>query len=218
MLSEGGNLHLRLTDLWKSNTVIAVLAAVLTLTGWFGYTVWQRSSQETSEWRSADEEMIELLARQSADGENKPQAQKAAQTHAKEEQQAKPPEEKSGGKPVSSGAAIERKEDEPAKKDQPGAFPKASEDQVLPEKKEAPQKDAQEDKTNSGPGGRIDLNKATLEQLTTLPGIGESKAKAIISYREQIGGRFKTAEQLLNVKGIGDKVLAKIKPHFTIEP
>jgi competence protein ComEA len=59
--------------------------------------------------------------------------------------------------------------------------------------------------------GRIDLNTATLEQLDTLPGIGESKAKAILVYRKEKGS-FKKVEDLLEVKGIGEKVLAKIKP------
>jgi competence protein ComEA len=66
-------------------------------------------------------------------------------------------------------------------------------------------------KAASENSGRIDLNTATLEQLDTLPGIGESKAKAILVYRKEKGS-FKKVEDLLEVKGIGDKVLAKIKP------
>jgi competence protein ComEA len=53
----------------------------------------------------------------------------------------------------------------------------------------------------------ISLNKATVEQLVSLKGIGEKKAQAIVSYRE-INGEFVTMEELLNVKGIGKKVLA----------
>lgn len=55
----------------------------------------------------------------------------------------------------------------------------------------------------------IDLNRATQAELETLPGIGPSKAQAIISYREQKSG-FKSVEQLLEVKGIGQKMLDRI--------
>ncbi|PZE22906.1 helix-hairpin-helix domain-containing protein [Paenibacillus xerothermodurans] len=66
-------------------------------------------------------------------------------------------------------------------------------------------------------GGKIPLNTATMQQLMDLPGIGESKANAIIAYREQVGGQFHSVEQLLEVKGIGDKVLAKMKPYLTLD-
>lgn len=58
-------------------------------------------------------------------------------------------------------------------------------------------------------GHKIDLNLATLAELQTLPGVGISKAKAIISYREQVGPFLEVA-QLTEVKGIGNKMLAKI--------
>jgi competence protein ComEA len=57
----------------------------------------------------------------------------------------------------------------------------------------------------------IDLNKATLEQLLTLPGIGESKGKAILELRSRLGA-FRTVEQLKDVKGIGDKTMGKLRP------
>jgi len=62
---------------------------------------------------------------------------------------------------------------------------------------------------------KISINKANLEQLKTLPGIGESKALAIISYRENVG-KFKSIEQLLEVKGIGESIFAKIKENITL--
>ncbi|WP_256760147.1 helix-hairpin-helix domain-containing protein [Cohnella sp. WQ 127256] len=57
----------------------------------------------------------------------------------------------------------------------------------------------------------LDLNHATQSQLETLPGIGPSKAKAIIAYREKQNG-FQNINQLLEVKGIGAKVYDRISP------
>ena len=49
----------------------------------------------------------------------------------------------------------------------------------------------------------------------TLPGIGESKAKDIINYRET-NGPFTSIEDLLKIKGIGESILAKIKENITL--
>lgn len=59
--------------------------------------------------------------------------------------------------------------------------------------------------------GQLDLNKATAEELDGLPGIGPSKAKSIVAYREAHNG-FRTVDELLQVKGIGPKLLDKIRP------
>ncbi len=61
---------------------------------------------------------------------------------------------------------------------------------------------------------KININTATLEELMTLTGIGESKAKSIIKYREQTP--FKSIEDLLNVTGIGDNLFAQIKENITV--
>ncbi|WP_404339005.1 ComEA family DNA-binding protein [Pseudoalteromonas mariniglutinosa] len=55
----------------------------------------------------------------------------------------------------------------------------------------------------------ININKATAAELTQLPGIGESKAKAIVDYRTN-KGPFKSFQQLAEVKGIGSKLLEKL--------
>ena len=59
--------------------------------------------------------------------------------------------------------------------------------------------------------GVIVLSKATLSDLCHLPGVGKSTAQRILDKRKEVGG-FKTLESLADVKGIGDKVLAKIIP------
>lgn len=57
---------------------------------------------------------------------------------------------------------------------------------------------------------RIDLNRATKEQLMTLPGVGETRAQAIIAYRETHGG-FETIEELMEVSGIKQGVYDRLK-------
>ena len=57
---------------------------------------------------------------------------------------------------------------------------------------------------------RVNLNTATVDELTSLPGIGPSYAKRIVEFREK-NGPFKKVEDLLNVQGIGEKTLEKIR-------
>lgn len=61
----------------------------------------------------------------------------------------------------------------------------------------------------------ININTATLEELMTLSGVGESKALSIIEYRNNVGG-FKSIEEIKNVSGIGDAAFEKIKNNITI--
>lgn len=68
---------------------------------------------------------------------------------------------------------------------------------------------------NTETNALISLNKAKLDELQTLPGIGKSKAENIIKYREE-NGSFKTIEDLKNVTGIGDSIFEKIKDQITI--
>ena len=62
---------------------------------------------------------------------------------------------------------------------------------------------------------KVNINTASAEELSTLPGIGQSKAAAIVTYRNT-NGDFKTVDDLSKVKGIGDKILEKIKPEITV--
>lgn len=61
----------------------------------------------------------------------------------------------------------------------------------------------------------IDLNRATVKELTRLPGVGESIAKRIVEFRDE-HGPFKRVEDLLKVKGIGEKSFEKIRPHVRV--
>lgn len=63
--------------------------------------------------------------------------------------------------------------------------------------------------------GIININTATADDFKTLNGIGDSKANAIIDYREQIG-KFKSVDEIKNVTGIGEKTLEKIKDKLKI--
>jgi competence protein ComEA len=61
----------------------------------------------------------------------------------------------------------------------------------------------------------VNINTASLSELMTLSGIGESKAKNIISYRTE-NGDFKKVEDIKKVSGIGDSLYAKIKDNISI--
>lgn len=62
----------------------------------------------------------------------------------------------------------------------------------------------------------INLNLADWHEFSNLPGVGEALAKRIVEERET-NGRFNSAEDLLRVKGIGKKKLAKMKKYLTME-
>ncbi len=64
---------------------------------------------------------------------------------------------------------------------------------------------------------RIDLNKATLSQLNSLPGIGPVIAERILELRKK-SGPFKRVEDLMNIQGIGEKKFLKLKDLITIKP
>jgi len=65
------------------------------------------------------------------------------------------------------------------------------------------------------PAGKVNINTANATQLSALPGIGEKLAARIVEYRQKAGG-FKSVQELMNVKGIGERNLAKLEPHLTL--
>jgi len=71
------------------------------------------------------------------------------------------------------------------------------------------------DADTSTEDGKVNINTADLALLMTLPGIGESKAGSIISYREE-HGKFSSIEELMNITGIKEGVYTKIKEHITV--
>lgn len=67
------------------------------------------------------------------------------------------------------------------------------------------------------PDGRVVLNLATEDELRTLPGVGPSKARAIVALRQRLG-RFRAVSDLLKVKGMGRKSLARLSPKVVVDP
>jgi len=65
------------------------------------------------------------------------------------------------------------------------------------------------------PTGKVNINTATIEQLTTLPGVGPRLAARIVEYRQK-SGAFKNPQELINVRGIGEKSYAKLEPWLTL--
>ncbi len=61
---------------------------------------------------------------------------------------------------------------------------------------------------------KVNINTANEEQLQSLTGIGEAKAKAIVEYRKK-HGKIKNAAELANIPGIGNATIEKVAPYLT---
>jgi competence protein ComEA len=70
-------------------------------------------------------------------------------------------------------------------------------------------------KAEAAPAAPLNLNTATVAQLQALPGVGAATAKLIVEHRQKNGG-FKKVEELMNIKGIGEKSFLKLKPMVTV--
>ena len=69
--------------------------------------------------------------------------------------------------------------------------------------------------SDNNSNNKININTATLDELLTLKGIGQSKAEAIIKYREE-NGNFNTIEDIQKVSGLGGTIYSKIKDYITV--
>lgn len=72
------------------------------------------------------------------------------------------------------------------------------------------------DETLSGDPGKVNINTASAEELQQLPGIGPAYADRIIAWREE-NGVFKSFDQLLEIRGIGEKRLESLKPYIKLD-
>lgn len=97
-------------------------------------------------------------------------------------------------------------------------------DKLEPEEQSIPSQDGKTDRELSNGSeteqasrrDKININTADEGSLTTLPGIGEAKAKRILSYREE-HGRFGSIEEIKNIEGIKDGVFQKIQELITVQ-
>jgi len=65
------------------------------------------------------------------------------------------------------------------------------------------------------PTAKVNLNTASIEQLTTLPGVGPKLAARIVEYRQK-SGTFRSTQELMNVKGVGEKNFVKIEAWLSV--
>lgn len=64
--------------------------------------------------------------------------------------------------------------------------------------------------------GVVNVNTANIEQLQQLPGVGETRARAIVEVRKEKGG-FRSVDELTAVRGVGEALLEKLRPYVTVQ-
>jgi competence protein ComEA len=123
--------------------------------------------------------------------------------------------------PASSATPSAPKPSESSKDSAPMASSEARDSAPKPSSADAPCTNAAEHAASGPssaitPDGKVILNLATASDLTRLPGVGERRAQAIIELRTKLK-KFKRATDLLRVRGIGPKSLAKLSEHFVLD-
>lgn len=83
------------------------------------------------------------------------------------------------------------------------------------QQKSASSRPAKTTKASAAPTSPVNLNTATQAQLEALPGVGAKAAQRILEYRQK-NGNFKKIEDLMNVKGFGEKSFLKLKSMLTV--
>ena len=86
----------------------------------------------------------------------------------------------------------------------------------VPSKEEATNQEAYSNATKTKENKKVNLNKASLEELKQVKGLGAKRAQDIIDHRET-NGKFKSVDELKKVSGIGAKTIEKLKEYVTVD-